>query len=78
MTLDALIMLMGTLVALIPFLGFPLQWDNIILVGVGVFVILLGIIVRRRGLRNPSAVMKKESMTFVESIPRPDTAVHEA
>ena len=49
MTLDALIMLAGFLVAVLPFLGFPVQWDNIILVALGVLVIALGIFVRRRG-----------------------------
>ena len=48
MTLDALIMLAGFLVATLPFLGFPIQWDNYILVVLGVFVIALGIFVRRR------------------------------
>ena len=32
MTLDALILLSGTLIALLPFLGFPLKWDNVILI----------------------------------------------
>jgi hypothetical protein len=49
MSLDALIMLAGFLVAILPFLGFPIQWDNIILVILGVVVIALGIFVRRRG-----------------------------
>jgi hypothetical protein len=53
MTLDALIMLAGISVALIPFLGFPINVDNAILVAIGVVVIILGIIVRRRGLTKP-------------------------
>lgn len=56
MTLDGIIMLAGVLVALVPFLGFPLQWDNILLVLLGIIVIALGIIVRRRGLVRPSAI----------------------
>ncbi len=56
MTIDALIMLAGILVALIPFLGFPLKIDNILLAALGVLVIALGIIVRRRGLNRPSAI----------------------
>ena len=77
MTLDALIMLAGVLVALLPFLGFPLTWDNVILVILGVFVIALGIIVRRRGLvrRFPSQ-NQKENEAFVESMPRPQRETH--
>jgi hypothetical protein len=56
MTLDALIMLAGVMVTLVPFLGFPLKWDNVILVVLGVLVITLGIIVRRRGLVRRSAI----------------------
>lgn len=69
MTLDALIMLSGVLVTLLPFLGFPLKWDNVILVVLGVLVIALGIMVRRRGLVRRSAVQKNNG-TFVESVPR--------
>ncbi len=66
MTLDALIMLAGTLVALLPFLGFPLKWDNVILVILGVFIIALGIIVRRRGFM-PRAPQKSPTTSFVEN-----------
>ncbi|MEK7098362.1 MAG: hypothetical protein AAB908_00510 [Patescibacteria group bacterium] len=69
MSLDALIMLVGVLVTLLPFLGLPLKWDNIVLVVLGVFVIALGIIVRRRGLKYPSAIHKGNG-TYVESTPR--------
>ena len=48
MSLDALIMLMGALVAVLPFLGFPNRWDSILFVIAGVIIVLLGIIVRRR------------------------------
>ena len=70
MTLDALIMLCGTLVALLPFLGFPLRWDNVILVILGVFVIALGIIVRRRGLVRRGTITPKNGSSYVDSIPR--------
>ena len=76
MTLDILIMFSGAFVALIPFLGFPLKWDNIILVILGVVIIIFGIIVRRRGLNRRSAVKKAES--FVESIPHVRSETHEA
>lgn len=53
MTLDTLIMLTGALVAVLPFLGFPNSWDNVLFFLAGVLVIALGIIVRRRGLGLP-------------------------
>ncbi|MBP9757511.1 MAG: hypothetical protein KBD06_02835 [Candidatus Pacebacteria bacterium] len=48
MTLDSLIMLGGVLVAVLPFLGFPNLWDTVIFVILGVIIVSLGIVVRRR------------------------------
>ncbi|MDO8521715.1 MAG: hypothetical protein Q7S08_00315 [bacterium] len=48
MTLDALIMLAGAFVAILPSLGFPSNWDDVLLFLAGVFIIALGIVVRRR------------------------------
>lgn len=62
MTLDALIMLVGALIALLPFLGFPNSWDTVLFFILGVIVIALGIIVRRRESHH-SAPRK----TFVEN-----------
>jgi hypothetical protein len=45
MSLDALIMLAGFFVAVLPFLGFPIQWDNYLLIGAGILIIALGIFV---------------------------------
>jgi hypothetical protein len=53
MTLDALIMFAGAFVALLPFLGFPTSWDTVILFILGVFIVALGIVTRRRGLGLP-------------------------
>ena len=50
MTLDALIMLSGGFVAVLPFLGFPNSWDSVLLFLAGIFIIGLGIVVRRRGV----------------------------
>lgn len=50
MTLDGLIMVSGAFVALLPFLGFPTSWDTVLFFIAGVFIIALGIVVRRRGL----------------------------
>ena len=64
MTLDTLIMLAGTFVVLLPFLGFPANWDTALFFLVGIAIIGLGIAVRRRGgLRRGS---EKHEM-FVES-----------
>lgn len=48
MTIDTLIMLSGAFVALLPFLGFPNSWDTVLFVIVGIVVIGLGIVVRRK------------------------------
>ncbi len=68
MTLDALVLLCGTLVALLPFLGFPVSYDNVILVVLGIVIIALGIVVRRRGLGYRSRAGKTNT-SFVESAP---------
>lgn len=47
MSLDALIMLLGAFVALLPFLGFPNSWDRILFLVTGVLIVILGIAVRR-------------------------------
>jgi len=56
MTLDALIMLAGALVAVVPFLGFPPSWDTWIFFVLGVFILGLGIIVRRRGMNSHKGI----------------------
>ena len=48
MTLDALIMLAGAFVALLPFLGFPTDWVTILSFLAGIFIVALGITLRRR------------------------------
>lgn len=53
MTLDSLIMFAGAFVATLPFLGFPNSWDAAFFVIAGVFVIALGIVVRRREKSSP-------------------------
>lgn len=69
MTIDTLIMLAGTAVAVLPFLGFPNSWDNALFFLLGMCVIALGIVVRRRGshiaLRHP----EHGGVTFTEHMP---------
>ncbi len=67
MSLDALIMLVGALVALMPFLGFTVDTQMLIFFVLGIVVIGLGIAVRRRGER-PQQVRARKG-EFVESVP---------
>ena len=72
MTIDTLIMLAGAFVAIMPFLGFPNSWDTVLYFFAGIFVIALGIIVRRRGLGDRSGRITSRPMngnTFTESSP---------
>jgi len=48
MTLDAVIILTGVIVATLPFLGFPRPWLQALFFVLGIIVVILGIIVRRR------------------------------
>ena len=67
MSLDALIMLAGLFVAVLPFLGFPNSWDTIFLFVAGIFVIALGIVVRRR--MGQVQKIQRHERTFAEELP---------
>ena len=69
MTLDSLIMFTGAFVAALPFLGFPYSWDNVLLFIAGVFIVALGIVVRRRGVYPPkkSEVQDMPVQTYADS-----------
>ena len=67
MTLDTLMMLVGALIAVMQFLGFPSSWDNVLYFLAGALVILLGIIVRRRTAQKPPAA--RSNGTFSENAP---------
>lgn len=77
MTLDALIMLAGGFVAVLPFLGFPNSWDTILFFLAGVCIIGLGIAVRRRLPAGQAGTGSKSTRgngeAFVENIPREGT-----
>ena len=75
MTLDALIMFAGAFVALLPFLGIPSRWDSALLVLVGIFVIILGIVVRRR--KGVMSAPIRNAGTFTESTPHSASHPHE-
>ena len=68
MSLDTLIMAVGAFVAVLPFLGFPSSWDNVMFFIAGVIVVVLGIVVRRR-------IPRKTPRSYVES--RPVDSTHE-
>lgn len=76
MTLDALIMLIGALVAMLPFLGFPNSWDKPLFFILGVIAIALGIVVRRRGPHTDIPAQRhtapQPKQTFVEAAPTVD------
>ncbi|OGG51664.1 hypothetical protein A3C18_01375 [Candidatus Kaiserbacteria bacterium RIFCSPHIGHO2_02_FULL_54_11b] len=62
MTIDALIMLSGAFVAALPFLGFPNSWDTFFFLCAGIFIIALGIVVRRR-LGQKTRALKDEELS---------------
>lgn len=74
MSLDALIMFSGALVAIMPFLGFPNSWDAVVFLVLGLFIVILGIVVRRRRKKEPrrERVERPEQMPITHS-----TSLHE-
>ncbi len=79
MTLDTLIIGSGAFVALLPFLGFPVRWDMTLLFVAGLFIVGLGITVRRRRGAEETAQRRKTTV-FAESAPRQaaSASTHEA
>ena len=73
MTLDTLIMLSGAFVAVLPFLGFPNNWDSVFFFFAGVIVISLGIALRRRDGR--AAKTRLDEPHFVETTPHSEEIV---
>lgn len=68
MTLDSLILLAGGLIAVLPFLGIPNRIDTILFTLLGIFVISLGIVIRRRKEKKPRRRSAREPQ-FVENAP---------
>ncbi len=66
MSLDALIMLAGVLVGILPFLGFPPSWTGPILFILGIVIFSCGVVVRRRGMGESHELDER----FVDSQPR--------
>lgn len=71
MSLDALIMFSGALVALLPFLGFPNSWDAVMFLVLGLFITFLGVVVRRRRKKVPrmERVERSDIASVVSSTP---------
>jgi hypothetical protein len=65
MTLDTLIIFGGAFVAALPFLGFPNSWDKVLLLFAGIFIVALGIVVRRR----TGSHAQRSADTYAESTP---------
>ena len=74
MTIEGLIVFSGVVVTVLPFLGFPLSIDNIILVALGIIVIVLGIVVRRRSDRRSR--LSTRTASYAESVPRDLSDAH--
>ncbi len=68
MTLDTLIIASGAFVGLLPFLGFPNSWDTALFLLAGMFVMGLGVVVRRRR-GDEETMMRRQASTFVERAP---------
>lgn len=78
MTLDTIIMLLGTIVAVTPFLGLPPMMQDILFFLLGVAIISLGVAVRRKGpdaLKSVQPIQSRNS-DFVESVPHHDQIDH--
>lgn len=74
MTIEGLIVFSGIVITVLPFLGFPLAIDNIILVALGIVVIVLGIIIRRRSERRNR--LSARTTSYAESVPRDLSDAH--
>lgn len=73
MSLDALIMFSGALVALLPFLGFPNSWDAVMFLVLGLFIVTLGVVVRRRRKKTPRPERSERDVTTMT----PNVPLHE-
>jgi len=69
MTLDMFIIFGGAFVAILPFLGFPNSWDRVLLLIVGICIVALGFVVRRRVSPDASS-RARSSETYTESTPQ--------
>jgi hypothetical protein len=73
---ETLVIFLGIWVALQSFLGFPLQWDLVILAILGVAILGLGILLRRDALLR-NAPRTHHTETFAENVPSEDSVITE-
>ncbi len=57
------IIILGVLVALVPYIGIPFEWRNTLLVFLGVMIIFFGLVVRHR---SPSQYKRVSTDTYTE------------
>ena len=70
MSTDTLIIFSGVLTALISFSGFPSSWKDWMFLTLGVCIIVLGIVMRRRGKKLVTTLAKRQRRRgVVESVP---------
>ncbi|HEY4502290.1 MAG TPA: hypothetical protein VJH21_00470 [Candidatus Paceibacterota bacterium] len=72
MTKDLMVIALGVWVAIVPFLGFPNQWDTIIFIISGLFIVALVLLLRRDLVkyveRIKSQRIEKTEHVFEESV----------
>ena len=71
MTLDALVMLSGALVAFLSVAGFPPSWYKPMFFILGLFTIALGIVVRRKRGEWESSMRKSNRTEMPKAFPLP-------
>ncbi len=68
MAKDLIIIVLGALVALVPFLGFPNRWDTVIFVVSGISIVVLMFMLRRDILNHAAnGVTQRHEDAFAES-----------
>ena len=72
MSLDAVIILFGAIVAVLPYSQLPPSWISPLTFAAGIIIIALGIAVRRRGKKTPPPPRRPRSAQFVDAPPRID------
>jgi hypothetical protein len=75
MTLDTLIIFVGAVIAVLPFLGFPIGFEHLFFFIAGVAVVGTGIAVRRQKAEHAIPPPPAHTPSFVESTPDAPSSV---
>jgi hypothetical protein len=69
MSKDLIVIILGILVAIMPFLGFPRSWETIIFLISGLIIAILGLILRGKLIAYSSRMFSSEKRTdaYVEN-----------